>query len=241
MHIGFFTNAYYPTVSGVVRSVSSFRDALAEEGHHVFIFAPHASEYLDAQPIVFRYPAIDIPKFPQFPFAIPISNCMDRVLPSLKLEVVHSHHPVLLGQTAVAKAEELRLPIIFTFHTRNREYSHYFAISQDFVKEQIDNWLRDVYDHTIQIIDTVETFRDMVSGMLDIYQSSISNRMNEVMKVLTIIATIFIPLSFFTGLYGMNFVYIPELQWRWGYFGLLGFLGSVFIGMLIFFKHKKWI
>ncbi|MBL6965731.1 MAG: magnesium and cobalt transport protein CorA, partial [Anaerolineales bacterium] len=96
-------------------------------------------------------------------------------------------------------------------------------------------------DHTIQIIDTVEIFRDMVSGMLDTYLSSISNRMNEVMKVLTIIATIFIPLSFFTGLYGMNFAYMPELQWRWGYFALLGFLGTVFIGMLIFFKRKKWI
>ncbi|MBM3145701.1 MAG: magnesium/cobalt transporter CorA [Chloroflexi bacterium] len=102
-------------------------------------------------------------------------------------------------------------------------------------------YLRDVYDHTIQIIDTIETFRDMVSGMLDIYLSSISNRMNEVMKVLTIIATIFIPLSFFTGIYGMNFAYMPELQWRWGYFVLLGWLASVFIGMMFYFKHKKWI
>jgi magnesium transporter len=102
-------------------------------------------------------------------------------------------------------------------------------------------YLRDVYDHTIQIIDTIETFRDMVSGMLDIYLSSISNRMNEIMKVLTIISTIFIPMSFITGLYGMNFVYMPELQWRWGYFALLVFLGSVFAGMLIFFRRKKWI
>ncbi|MBL6965999.1 MAG: magnesium/cobalt transporter CorA [Anaerolineales bacterium] len=101
-------------------------------------------------------------------------------------------------------------------------------------------YLRDVYDHTIQIIDTVETFRDMVSGMLDIYLSSISNRMNEVMKVLTIISTIFIPMSFFTGLYGMNFVNMPELQWQWGYFALLSFLGLTFIGMLVFFKHKEW-
>ncbi len=108
-------------------------------------------------------------------------------------------------------------------------------------QESILIFLRDVYEHTIQIIDTVETFREMVSGMLDIYLSSISNRMNEVMKVLTIIATIFIPLSFFTGLYGMNFVYMPELQWRWGYFALLAFLGLVLIGMLIYFKRKRWI
>jgi magnesium transporter len=101
-------------------------------------------------------------------------------------------------------------------------------------------YLRDVYDHTIQIIDTVETFRDMVSGMLDIYLSSISNRMNEVMKVLTIIATVFIPLSFIVGLYGMNFNYMPELQWKWGYFGVWGVIISVVVGMLVYFRRKKW-
>ena len=102
-------------------------------------------------------------------------------------------------------------------------------------------YLRDVYDHTIQVIDTIETFRDMVSGMLDIYLSSISNRMNEVMKVLTIIATIFIPLTFIAGVYGMNFVNMPELQWPGGYFMVWGVMIVIFIGMLIFFKRKKWL
>ncbi len=102
-------------------------------------------------------------------------------------------------------------------------------------------YLRDVYDHTIQIIDTVETFRDMVSGMLDIYLSSVSNRMNEVMKVLTIIATVFIPLSFLVGLYGMNFNYMPELQWKWGYFGVWGVIILVVVGMLTYFRRKKWL
>lgn len=102
-------------------------------------------------------------------------------------------------------------------------------------------YLRDVYDHTIQIIDTVETFRDMVSGLMDLYLSSISNRMNEVMKVLTIIATIFIPLSFMAGLYGMNFVYMPELQWRYGYFALLGAMFAVGGGMLLYFRRRKWL
>jgi magnesium transporter len=101
-------------------------------------------------------------------------------------------------------------------------------------------YLRDVYDHTIQIIDTVETFRDMVSGMLDIYLSSISNRMNEVMKVLTIIATLFIPLSFIVGVYGMNFHYMPELEWKWGYFGVWGVIVLVALGMLVYFRRKKW-
>ncbi|MFC2105148.1 magnesium/cobalt transporter CorA [Candidatus Bipolaricaulota bacterium] len=109
------------------------------------------------------------------------------------------------------------------------------------IREATQPYLRDVYDHTIQIIDTVETFRDMVSGLMDLYLSSISNRMNEVMKVLTIIATIFIPLSFFAGLYGMNFVYMPELQWRFGYFGLLGLMFAVCGGMLLYFRRRKWL
>jgi magnesium transporter len=102
-------------------------------------------------------------------------------------------------------------------------------------------YLRDVYDHTIQIIDTVETFRDMVSGLMDVYLSSISNRMNEVMKVLTIIATIFIPLSFVAGLYGMNFAFMPELQWRFGYFAILGVMFMIGVGMLFYFRRRKWL
>ncbi|MFB0564000.1 MAG: magnesium/cobalt transporter CorA [Candidatus Lokiarchaeia archaeon] len=102
-------------------------------------------------------------------------------------------------------------------------------------------FLRDVYDHTIQVIDTIETFRDMVSGMLDIYLSSISNRMNEVMKLLTIIATIFIPLTFLAGIYGMNFKYMPELEWHWGYFGALSIMVVIGIFMFIYFRRKKWL
>ena len=102
-------------------------------------------------------------------------------------------------------------------------------------------FLRDVYDHTIQVIDTVETLRDMASGMLDIYLSSISYRMNEVMKVLTIIATIFIPLTFITGIYGMNFKYMPELEWRWGYAILWSIIFVISISMLFYFKRKRWL
>ena len=101
-------------------------------------------------------------------------------------------------------------------------------------------YLHDLYDHTVQVIDMVETFRDMVSGVLDIYLSSVSNRMNEIMKVLTIIATIFIPMTFFTGVYGMNFHDMPELSWHWGYPALWLLLLTIFVGMLIYFKRKKW-
>ena len=102
-------------------------------------------------------------------------------------------------------------------------------------------YFRDVYDHTIQVMDTVETLRDIISGMLDIYLSSASNRMNEIMKMLTIIATIFIPLTFITGIYGMNFQNMPEIKWVWGYPIVL--LGMLIIGivMVIYFKRKKWM
>lgn len=102
-------------------------------------------------------------------------------------------------------------------------------------------YLRDVYDHTVQLVDTIETYRDMMSGMMDIYLSSMSNRMNEVMKVLTIIGTIFIPLTFVTGIYGMNFDYMPELSHPLGYFGTLALMAAVAVGMLVFFRRKKWI
>ena len=109
------------------------------------------------------------------------------------------------------------------------------------VKETIRVYLRDVYDHTIQVIDTIETFRDMVSGMLDIYLSSISNRLNAVMKVLTIIATIFMPLTFLAGIYGMNFKYMPELEWRWSYPVVWLIMVGIGVSMLLYFRKKKWL
>ncbi len=109
------------------------------------------------------------------------------------------------------------------------------------LNESTGIYLRDVYDHTIQVIDTIETFRDMISGMLDIYLSSISNRMNAVMKVLTIIATLFIPLTFIVGIYGMNFKYMPELQWYWGYPVVLLVMGVAAAVMLVYFRKKKWL
>ncbi|MFH1061937.1 MAG: magnesium/cobalt transporter CorA [Candidatus Omnitrophota bacterium] len=114
------------------------------------------------------------------------------------------------------------------------------------IKQQTRIFLKDLYDHTIQVIDTIETFRDMISGMVDIYMSSLSNKMNEVMKVLTMIATIFIPITFIAGVYGMNFNHeaspwnMPELSWKYGYLGVWGIMLSVAAGMLIFFKRKKW-
>lgn len=102
-------------------------------------------------------------------------------------------------------------------------------------------YIQDVYDHTIQAIDTIESFRDITSGMLDIYLSNLSQRMNEIMKVLTIVATIFVPLTFIASLYGMNFKYIPELGWEWGYPSVLGVMFIISISMLYYFRRKGWI
>ena len=115
------------------------------------------------------------------------------------------------------------------------------------IKETTGIYFRDVYDHTIQVLDTVETFRDLASGMFDTYLSSVSNKMNEVMKVLTIIATIFIPLTFIAGIYGMNFnpevslFNMPELNWKYGYVMSLGVMVLGALVMVFYFKRKKWL
>jgi len=109
------------------------------------------------------------------------------------------------------------------------------------IEGDVRPYLRDVYDHTIQVIDAVETFRDMISGTLDIYLSSVSNRMNEVMKVLTIIAMIFIPLTFIAGVYGMNFKHMPELELEWGYLSIWIFMLLLGCLMLWGFKRKNWL
>ncbi|MDO8354844.1 MAG: magnesium/cobalt transporter CorA [Nitrospirota bacterium] len=109
------------------------------------------------------------------------------------------------------------------------------------LQEPTKVFFRDVYDHVVQIVDTIETLREMVSACLDIYLSSISYRLNAVMKVLTIITTIFMPLTFIVGVYGMNFEHMPELQWKWGYPAVLGVMAVVGVGMLVAFRKKRWI
>jgi len=109
-----------------------------------------------------------------------------------------------------------------------------------FIDERTPAFIRDLYDHTIQIMDMVDTYRDMLNGLQDLYISEISLRMNQVMQILTIVTAVFVPLSFLAGLYGMNFDHMPELQYRYGYFVLLGTMAVILIGSLLFFKKKKW-
>ncbi len=157
----------------------------------------------------------------------------------LEEEVVTSPSPATLQATYQLKREMIFLrkavwPLREVIGSLERGES-------SLIKESTFIYLRDIYDHTIQVIDNVETFRDMLSGMMDIYLSSISNRMNEVMKVLTIISTLFIPLTFIVGLYGMNFKNMPELEWPWGYPLVLALMLAVAVFMLFYFRRKRWI
>lgn len=155
MHIAHFTNNYYPVINGVVRSVSAFRQALTELGNNVFVFAQEDA-YEDQEPFIFRYPSLPLPISVDIPAAIPISPNIDWVIPLLKLNVIHSHHPVLLGQVGAAKAKKLGIPLVFTFHTQYHEYSHYFPISQEdvqeFIKEAVNDWLQNYMQRCHHIV-----------------------------------------------------------------------------------------
>ena len=109
------------------------------------------------------------------------------------------------------------------------------------LEERTRRYFGDVYDHVIRISEAVESYRDLIASMLDIYLSSVSNKMNETMKVLTVFASIFIPLTFIAGVYGMNFEYMPELKWRWGYPALWSVFIFVSVFLLAYFKRKKWL
>ena len=109
------------------------------------------------------------------------------------------------------------------------------------VSEATGIFVRDLYDHVIRIADMTETYRDMMNGLQELYLAELSIRMNNIIQVLTIITTVFVPLTFLAGLYGMNFENMPELKWKYGYFMLLGFMFLIFLASLLYFKKKKWI
>lgn len=117
---------------------------------------------------------------------------------------------------------------------------HLMHAEDTFITKFTSVYLRDVYDHTVQVIDTIDTFRDMLASLLDMYLSSLTNRMNEIMKTLTIITTIFIPITAIASIYGMNFTEIPGLRWEYGYITALAAMACMAVGMLIYFKKKKW-
>ncbi|MUP45590.1 magnesium/cobalt transporter CorA [Gramella sp. BOM4] len=114
-------------------------------------------------------------------------------------------------------------------------------LNNGLIQEKTINYIQDLSDHIVQISENIDIYREMIWGLMDLYMTTISNKMNEVMKVLTIMASIFIPLTFFAGIYGMNFEYMPELEWKYSYFVLLGVMAIIFVSMLYYFKRKKWL
>lgn len=162
-----------------------------------------------------------------------------EVLEDLEEEVLNTPTPEVLARINGYKREMLFLrksvwPLREVLSTLHREEGSLFS-------NVVLTYFRDVYDHTVGVIDTVETFRDILTGLLEVYLSSVSNRMNEVMKVLTIIATIFSPLTFVVGVYGMNFAYMPELGWRWGYPAVWAAMIGLTVGLILYFKRKGWL
>ena len=166
MHIAFFTNYYHPVVNGVVRSVASFREVLMKQGHNVFVFAQSDESYVDDEPFIFRYPSLPLPLLGDVSTALPVSSFVDQLLPSLKIDVIHTHHPVLLGQTAARRANEMGLPLVFTFHTQYWEYTHYVPFPmeavQEFLKNRVHKWLQEYLQKCQHIVIPSESIRDFL-------------------------------------------------------------------------------
>lgn len=163
----------------------------------------------------------------------------DENLDLLEKSLVKQPEPVLLQQIQHTKRE---IALLRKCVWPVREVVNQFRrMETPLIKDSTKLYMQDVYDHTIQAIDTIESFRDISSGLLDIYLSNISFRLNEIMKVLTIVATIFAPATFLASLYGMNFKHMPELDTEWGYPILLAVMALISLGMLYYFHRKKWL
>lgn len=163
---------------------------------------------------------------------------IEEVIENLEDEILSNP-----DNTIKAKIHHLKKELLVVRKSINplRETIARFSKSDNpLIQERSTIFIRDMYDHTIQVMDMVESYRDMLNGLQDLYLSEISFKMNQVMQVLTVITTIFVPLSFLAGLYGMNFEYIPELHYKYGYFTLLGVMFIIFLGSLFYFKKKKW-
>lgn len=159
MRIGIFSNAYKPEISGVVQSISTFRDELVRRGHAVYIFAPEAAHYEDDDYGIFRYPAIRLPASVNFPLGIPVSPFIDWVVPRLKLDILHSQHPILIGEEAITFAKTLNLPHVFTHHTQYLEYSHYIPFNQNIVKTLTREVVRAYLARSVKIIAPTESIK----------------------------------------------------------------------------------
>ena len=160
-------------------------------------------------------------------------------LEEVEIQMLERPSPAVIQEIHVLKRELLLLrraawPMREVVNTLQRE-------PHDCLSDETRTYMRDVYDHTVQIIDIIETYREVAMGLTETYMTSMSNRLNEVMKVLTIIGTIFIPLTFLAGVYGMNFRHLPELEWRWGYAAFWGISVVVAGAMMAWFRSRRWL
>ncbi len=168
-----------------------------------------------------------------------LQDSLDEAIESVEEQLLANPTSQIL-----AKIHRLKHELVFVRRSMSpiRELLAGMARSEsDLINEKTKPYLRDVYDHAIRVTEAVDSSRDLITGMLDIYLSSVSNKMNEVMKVLTVFASIFIPLTFIVGIYGMNFEYMPELKWRWAYPVLWVLFAVITVGLLNYFKRKKWL
>lgn len=161
-----------------------------------------------------------------------------------KIESLETELLTKPDETVLAKLHHLRretLDLRRSVYPLREVISKFEKIDETILNPDVRIFIRDLYDHTVQVIETIEVLRESASGLLDLYMNSVSNKMNEIMKVLTIMASIFIPLTFIAGVYGMNFDYMPELGYKYGYFVIWGVMILVSVGLLIYFKRKKWL
>lgn len=164
---------------------------------------------------------------------------MEEVLEQLEADILANP-----GRESKEKIHNLKLQFIIlrkSVAPLREAIGRFSRCENPIIAEETHIFLRDLYDHTIQVIDTIDTYRDMMSGLYDLYLSEISFRMNSVIQVLTIMSTIFIPLTFLAGIYGMNFDNMPELHWKYGYFILLGVMLAIGLGLIRLFKQKNWL
>jgi magnesium transporter len=169
----------------------------------------------------------------------PVLEQIGEELEELENEVVNNPDESILKRIYQAKREMLGLRR--AVWPQRESISSLTRDEHPFISKTVRVYFRDTYDHVAQVIDIIETYRELAGSFMDIYLSSLSNRMNEVMKVLTLFATVFMPLSFLAGIYGMNFEYMPELKLRWAYPMFWIFILSIAIAMLTFFVKRGWI
>lgn len=164
---------------------------------------------------------------------------VNNQLEDLESALIHDPKPATMQQIQKLKREIILLRK--SVWPMREAVNNLRRIDSDLIKPATQVYLHDVYDHTVQVIETIESFRDISAGLLEIYLSTISQRMNEIMKVLTVVATIFVPLTFIASVYGMNFEHIPELHWRYGYPMVLLLMFTVGCGMVYYFWRKRWL